>query len=472
MTTVATSTVATTPQVRSDLSFWGALCLATVARVVLTTVVCLLLWAAVPALWGWSPTTVVSGSMAPAIAAGDVVVAMPVDTADLDAGQVLLVDDPDRAGELRLHRLVDTTDDGSLRLKGDANAQVDSSLVSAEAVHGVGVLLVPSIGSSMLWHGGDRVLGVLVVSLVVLLLLAATRLEPASDDVVDPLALSRHRAPTHPTGRSRAVRISGLLLAVVAGVAVLFLVVGSSHAAFSATTSASSSLATARFTCLDRPVAAQARFAYQFNDGVGTTARDSSGNGRSGTLTRGATIGSGTCAAGDGPYLRLDGVSGQVTTGQVIDGPQVFTVETWFRTTTTTGGKLIGFGNSQAGASGQYDRHLYLTDRGTLIFGVYSGGYFSVESPATYTDGAWHLATATLSPSGMALYVDGTRVGSSTQAAAENARGYWRIGYDAVSISWPSSPTSKYYRGDLDDTTVLDVASTAAEVSARYAAGR
>ncbi|MBD8540268.1 LamG-like jellyroll fold domain-containing protein [Frigoribacterium sp. CFBP 8751] len=471
MTTLA-APAATTPQVRSDLSFWGALCLATTARVVLATAVCLLLWAAVPALWGWSPTTVASGSMAPAITPGDVVVAMPVDAAALDAGQVLLVDDPDRAGDLRLHRLVDTTDDGSLRLKGDANAEVDSSLVSPGAVHGVGVLLVPSIGSAMLWHGGDRVLGVLVVSLVVLLLLAATRLEPASEDVADPLALSRHRAPTHPSGRSRAVRVSGLVVTVVAGVAVMFLVVGSSHAAFSATTSTSSAFATSRFSCLDRPVAAQARFAYQFNDGVGTSARDSSGNGRSGTLTPGATIEGGTCAAGDGPYLRLDGVSGQVTTGQMIDGPQVFTVETWFRTTTTTGGKLIGFGNSRAGLSGQYDRHLYLTDEGRLIFGVYSGGYFSVESPAAYTDGAWHLATATLGPSGTALYVDGTLVASSTQTAAENARGYWRIGYDAVSISWPSSPTSKYYRGDLDDTTVLDVASTAAEVSARYAAGR
>ena len=61
---------------------------------------------------------------------------------------------------------------------------------------------------------------------------------------------------------------------------------------------------------------------------------------------------------------------------------------------------------------------------------------------------------------------------SSSQAAAENARGYWRIGYDAVNAPWPSPPTSKHFRGDLDDTTVLDVASTAAEVSARYAAGR
>ena len=48
-------------QSRTALSFWGALCLATTARVVLATAVCLLLWAAVPALWGWSPTTVASG---------------------------------------------------------------------------------------------------------------------------------------------------------------------------------------------------------------------------------------------------------------------------------------------------------------------------------------------------------------------------------------------------------------------------
>ncbi|MBF4602234.1 hypothetical protein ITJ55_15615 [Frigoribacterium sp. VKM Ac-1396] len=465
------TTATTSPQSRTALSFWGALCLATTARVVLATAVCLLLWAAVPALWGWSPTTVVSGSMAPAIVAGDVVVAMPVAVDDLDAGQVLLVDDPDRAGALRLHRLVDTTDDG-LRLRGDANADVDSSLVPTEAVRGVGVLLVPAIGSAMLWQGGDRALGVLVVSLVVLLLLAATRLEPATDDVADPLALSRHRARTPPTGRTRVARVSGAVLTVVAGVAVLFAVVGSSHAAFSATTSTRATLATSRFACLDRPVAAQARFAYQFNDGAGTTARDASGNGRTGTLTQGATIRDGTCAAGDSPYLRLDGVSGQVTTAQALDGPQVFTVETWFRTTTTTGGKLIGFGNSQAGASSQYDRHLYLTDKGTLVFGVYSGGYFTIESPRAYADGAWHLATATLGPSGMALYVDGTQVASSTQSAAENARGYWRIGYDAVSVSWPSSPTSKYYKGDLDDTTVLDVVSTPAEVSARYSAGR
>jgi hypothetical protein len=466
-------TTTTTPQDgRTAFSFWGALCVATCARVVLTTAVCLLLWAAVPALWGWSPTTVVSGSMAPRIVAGDVVVAMPLDADLLVPGQVLLGDDPDRPGELRLHRLVETTDDG-LRLQGDANASADSSPVPVEDVHGVGVLLVPAVGSPVLWHGGDRVAGGLLASLVVLALIALTRLEPRGDEeVVDPLGPSRHRARAPVTTRTWAARASGTVLAVVGGVAVLMLVVGSSHSAFAGTTSTASSLATSRFACLDRPVAAQAHFAHQYNDGVGTSLRDSSGNGRTGTLTQGAVIQSGNCASGASPWLTLDGVTGQVTTSERLRAPQVFSIETWFRTTTTAGGKLVGFGNSQAGASTQYDRHLYLTDRGTLVFGVYSGQQYTMSSTASYADGAWHLATVTLDGSGMVLYVDGAQVASSPQNAAEDFLGWWRIGYDTVGGVWPEAPSSPHYRGDLENTSVYDVALSAADVAAHHAAGR
>jgi hypothetical protein len=466
-------TPTTTPQPgRTAFSFWSALCLATCARVVLTTTVCLLLWAAVPALWGWSPTTVVSGSMAPTIVAGDVVVAMPLAPDELVPGQVLLVDDPDRPGELRLHRLVESTSDG-LRLQGDANAEADSSPVPVEDVHGVGVLLVPAVGSPVLWHGGDRVAGGLLASLAVLALIALTRLEPKDDEeVVDPLGPSRHRARPPVTTRTWAARASGTVFVVVGGVAVLLLVVGSSHSAFAGTTSTASSLATSRFACLDRPVAAQAHVAYQYNDGVGTSLRDSSGNGRTGTLTPGAVVQSGSCASGPSPWLSLDGATGQVTTPERLRAPQVFSIETWFRTTTTAGGKLVGFGNSQAGASTQYDRHLYLTNRGTLVFGVYSGQQYTMSSTASYADGAWHLATVTFDGSGMVLYVDGAQVASSPQNAAENFLGWWRIGYDTVGGVWPEAPSSPHYRGDLENTSVYDVALSAADVAAHHSAGR
>ncbi len=57
-----------------------------------------------------------------------------------------------------------------------------------------------------------------------------------------------------------------------------------------------------------------------------------------------------------------------------MNGPQTFSVEGWFNTTTNTGGKLIGFGNNQTGMSRNYDRHIYMMNDGQLVFGVYNGG--------------------------------------------------------------------------------------------------
>jgi hypothetical protein len=43
----------------------------------------------------------------------------------------------------------------------------------------------------------------------------------------------------------------------------------------------------------------------------------------------------------------------------------------WFKTTTTSGGTLIGFGNSQTGVSGSTDRQILMSNTGQLHFGVY-----------------------------------------------------------------------------------------------------
>lgn len=457
-----------------EVRFWGALVLSTGARAVLLFLATLLIGAALPAAWGWVPTAVASGSMAPRIAAGDVVVAMPVPAADVEPGQVLLVEDPDRPGALLLHRLAAVEDDGSLRLRGDANATPDASTVRPEAVRGVGVLRVPLVGLPATWQGGERLVGALLTTLAVLGLLALTRLGPRDDGTVDPLGVGRHRAVPVDEGPhwSAPVRATGVVLAVAAGATALVLVVGSSGAAFSATTTTAAGLATTRFTCFDGPAPTGAHFAYRYDDAVGPTVRDSSGNGRDGTLSGGARVVAGSCASGDSPYLRLDGLSGQVTTSEYVAGPQVFTVETWFRTTTTQGGRLVGFGNSQAAKSSQYDRHLYLTDDGRLVFGVYDTLHYTVESTGTYADGTWHLATATLDASGMHLYVDGVEVASDPQDRAEPFSGWWRIGHDSLGGAWPDQPSGDHYAGDLDDTTVYDRALTAQEVAEHHAAGR
>lgn len=123
--------------------------LSSIARTLLWVIAGLALWATLPLILGWQPTTVMSDSMAPRIRTGDIVVARPIHLQDTTAisslvpGRVLLVDDPDHPGRLRLHRYVRTTTTGQLVLRGDANPQDDSSPVAPATVHGIAALRIP-----------------------------------------------------------------------------------------------------------------------------------------------------------------------------------------------------------------------------------------------------------------------------------------------------------------------------------------
>jgi signal peptidase I len=122
-----------------DAVDWGRVVVGTLARGVVATLLGLALWAAAPALIGWQPTTVMTGSMEPRLAPGDVVVSRPVAPSDLRVGKILLADDPDQPGHLRMHRYVEDGPDGTLVTKGDANPQQDSTPLERSAVHGVEV---------------------------------------------------------------------------------------------------------------------------------------------------------------------------------------------------------------------------------------------------------------------------------------------------------------------------------------------
>jgi hypothetical protein len=135
----------------------------------------------------------------------------------------------------------------------------------------------------------------------------------------------------------------------------------------------------------------------------------------------------------------------------------------------------VGWGSSRTGltASG-YDRHLYMTNAGQLVFGVYPNATKTITSPAAYNDNAWHLAVATLSPAGMVLYVDGDRVAADpTTTTAEGGTtrtGWWRLGYDNLS-GWPSAPTTSYWSGSMSNAAVLTSALSAVQVAQLYRAG-
>jgi hypothetical protein len=230
------------------------------------------------------------------------------------------------------------------------------------------------------------------------------------------------------------------------------------------------------FTCASAVAAAGPFLYYKLADnGTAGGAADSSGNVRTGSYQ-----GSGTATGVAGPCVRdgssavtLNGSTGWISTPSSVANPATFTEELWFKTTTNSGGELIGFGNTKAGTPTSYDRHIYMTNAGQLVFAVYPNTVKTISSTAAYNDGAWHLAAATLSPTaGMTLYVDGVPVATDpSTTTAQNYSGYWRIGYNNLA-GWISIPTSYYFAGTIAQAAVYTSALTSAQIADHYAAGR
>lgn len=236
-------------------------------------------------------------------------------------------------------------------------------------------------------------------------------------------------------------------------------------------TNSTDSAATAKyFTCQDAlaPDLSSAYFEWPLTEASGsTTASDATGNNRTGTFVGSMVADSSAplgCPRDGGSRWRLDGATNYAYLPTSVAGPQVFSIEVTFQTAAKQG-KLIGFGNSATGTSSSYDRHLYINTSGRLVFGVYSGGTHVISSATVVTDNAWHHAAATLSASGMKLYLDGALVASDpSSTAAEPGNGYWHVGYDNLS-GWPGVPSSAYFNGRIRGAAVYNVELTPQQIA-------
>jgi hypothetical protein len=195
---------------------------------------------------------------------------------------------------------------------------------------------------------------------------------------------------------------------------------------------------------------------------------DASGNGNNGTNQGGASLTTGNTGVANTAYS-FNGSSQWMSTTNSIANPQTFTINSWFKTTSTAGGVLAGFADGQTNASpGNYDRLLWIDTAGRVNFGVFNSGTKEVASVNAYNDGQWHMATAMISSGGMALYVDGMLVSTNTNTVSQNYTGYWRIGEDGVS-GWDS--ISQYFSGSLDDVKIYSVALSSTQIRELYALG-
>ncbi|MEE4495644.1 LamG-like jellyroll fold domain-containing protein [Streptomyces sp. BE230] len=227
----------------------------------------------------------------------------------------------------------------------------------------------------------------------------------------------------------------------------------------------------------ERVLADGADLYWRYDEAGGAFAADASDNADGGVYVNAPSYRSTPSAVTGSTALSLNGTDEYVYSDRLhhYTSPTPYSIETWFRTGTTRGGRIIGFGSNigtaQGHTSGISDKILYLTDNGRLAFGVQVGSSSSrptITSAASFNDNVWHHAVATQGASGMRLYVDGVQAGTNATTGNRSYNGYWRVGGDAMSTAWPNRPTSTYFAGQVDETAVYPSALTAAQVAAHH----
>lgn len=102
-------------------------------------------------LIGWTPTVVASGSMAPGLRPGDILLVEPASPDKLEPDRVVLFD-ADYVTEGRVvHRLVRQRPSGRWITMGDANPRVDPRTVAPEDITGIVRGTIPRLGLPALW---------------------------------------------------------------------------------------------------------------------------------------------------------------------------------------------------------------------------------------------------------------------------------------------------------------------------------
>lgn len=208
---------------------------------------------------------------------------------------------------------------------------------------------------------------------------------------------------------------------------------------------------------------------WRLGEAGGNLGLDGGSAGHDLSTRAGLTWGADGAVAGN-TAATLDGAAGYAATAVLQPGPDSFSAEAWIKTTTTQGGKVLGFGNNPDGLSGSYDRHVYMSDSGQLTFGIYTNGTRTVTSPSAYNDGQWHHVVASMGPAGMSLVVDGISVGKNASVTSgQPFDGYWRVGGDNLG-GWPNRPTSNYFAGTIDEVAIYGAPLSLAQIRAHYVA--
>ena len=194
---------------------------------------------------------------------------------------------------------------------------------------------------------------------------------------------------------------------------------------------------------------------WNFDEGSGSVAHDTSGSGYNGTVT-GATWTTGKINTG----LSFNGSTSAVATAGIALG-NTFSVSAWVNPAATTQGGYSRIletqynGGLYLGVDGSGTKYKFIVNTGNGATGGCGSAYGCAEGGTIAT--GWHLVIGTYDGMTAKLYVDGVLVGSETFAAPGNTNYPLYVGryYASNGYGW---------NGVLDEVRVYNRALSAAEI--------
>src|SRR3989344_5667051 len=202
---------------------------------------------------------------------------------------------------------------------------------------------------------------------------------------------------------------------------------------------------------------------WNFNDYIGTSANDTSGNNNVGTLG-GGTAGyrptwksSGSCKSGS--CLSFDGTDDYVEISAHTNPTAAITVEAWAKSNTANW-------DDTGWVASKRNAYIMHPESGTkdMYFYIYTTGW--TAAVFTLTDiTSWHHYVGTYDGSNVKLYVDGQLKATNPLTGAINAdTGALYIGAD--------DGQGRYGNGFVDDVKIFNYARTAAQIAWAYNRGK
>lgn len=165
------------------------------------------------------------------------------------------------------------------------------------------------------------------------------------------------------------------------------------------------------------------------------------------------------------PYaysLTLNGTDNYIETNHQVTAPPQGKIDLWFNTSSQSGGKIIGFSETQNGEnSDRNEREITMLKTGVIEFNA--GEELQLYANHPYNDGQWHHIVVSYGYPQTELFMDGSMVDSKNSADLETYSGYWIIGKNSSAKFLQQKNISNYFKGTLAEIKIIQTGSSPSE---------